>query len=50
MQVRYYCGTAILLEGDLKSVCTSNPMVTCLQTKWPNIEINWHDGHMPSLN
>ncbi|XP_033172403.1 ubiquitin carboxyl-terminal hydrolase MINDY-3 homolog [Drosophila mauritiana] len=49
-KVRYYCGTAILLEGDLKSVCTSNPMVTCLQTKWPNIEINWHDGHMPSLN
>ncbi|EDW65458.2 ubiquitin carboxyl-terminal hydrolase MINDY-3 homolog [Drosophila virilis] len=49
-KVRYYCGSAILLEGDLKSICTSNPMVTCLQTKWPNIEINWHDAHMPSLN
>ncbi|KAH8291627.1 hypothetical protein KR018_007419, partial [Drosophila ironensis] len=49
-KVRYYCGSAILLEGDLKSICTSNPMVTCLQTKWPNIEINWHDSHMPSLN
>ncbi|XP_017107444.2 ubiquitin carboxyl-terminal hydrolase MINDY-3 homolog isoform X1 [Drosophila bipectinata] len=49
-KVRYYCGSAILLEGDLKSICTSNPMVTCLQTKWPNIEINWHDTHMPSLN
>ncbi|XP_052849545.1 ubiquitin carboxyl-terminal hydrolase MINDY-3 homolog [Drosophila gunungcola] len=49
-RVRYYCGSAILLEGDLKSICTSNPMVTCLQTKWPNIEINWHDVHMPSLN
>ncbi|XP_016994980.2 ubiquitin carboxyl-terminal hydrolase MINDY-3 homolog [Drosophila takahashii] len=49
-RVRYYCGSAILLEGDLKSICTSNPMVTCLQTKWPNIEINWHDAHMPSLN
>nr|XP_016937253.1 ubiquitin carboxyl-terminal hydrolase MINDY-3 homolog [Drosophila suzukii] len=49
-RVRYYCGSAILLEGDLKSICTSNPMVTCLQTKWPNIEINWHDTHMPSLN
>ncbi|XP_039496827.1 ubiquitin carboxyl-terminal hydrolase MINDY-3 homolog [Drosophila santomea] len=49
-KVRYYCGSAILLEGDLKSICTSNPMVTCLQTKWPNIEINWHDAHMPSMN
>ncbi|KAH8303455.1 hypothetical protein KR059_011445 [Drosophila kikkawai] len=49
-KVRFYCGSAILLEGDLKSICTSNPMVTCLQTKWPNIEINWHDTHMPSLN
>ncbi|XP_034483692.1 ubiquitin carboxyl-terminal hydrolase MINDY-3 homolog isoform X2 [Drosophila innubila] len=49
-KVRYYLGSAILLEGDLKSICTSNPMVTCLQTKWPNIEINWHDAHMPSLN
>ncbi|KAH8421253.1 hypothetical protein KR009_007017 [Drosophila setifemur] len=49
-KVRYYCGSAILLEGDLKSICTSNPMVTCLQTKWPNIEINWHESHMPSLN
>ncbi|XP_064537201.1 ubiquitin carboxyl-terminal hydrolase MINDY-3 homolog isoform X2 [Drosophila montana] len=49
-KVRYYCGSAILLEGDLKSICTSNPMVTCLQTKWPNIEINWHDAYMPSLN
>ncbi|XP_017850917.1 ubiquitin carboxyl-terminal hydrolase MINDY-3 homolog [Drosophila busckii] len=49
-KVRYYFGSAILLEADLKSICTSNPMVTCLQTKWPNIEINWHDTYMPSLN
>ncbi|XP_068141200.1 ubiquitin carboxyl-terminal hydrolase MINDY-3 homolog [Drosophila tropicalis] len=49
-KVRYYYGSAILLEGDLKSICTSNPIVTCLQTKWPNIEINWHNMHMPSLN
>ncbi|EDV91699.1 ubiquitin carboxyl-terminal hydrolase MINDY-3 homolog [Drosophila grimshawi] len=48
-KVRYYCGSAILLEGDLKSICTSNPMVTCLQTKWPNIEVNWHE-YLPSLN
>ncbi|XP_067635990.1 ubiquitin carboxyl-terminal hydrolase MINDY-3 homolog isoform X2 [Eurosta solidaginis] len=49
-KVRYCKGTAILLESDLKSVCISNPMLTCLQTKWPNIEINWHDMRIPSLN
>ncbi|XP_037938280.1 ubiquitin carboxyl-terminal hydrolase MINDY-3 homolog [Teleopsis dalmanni] len=49
-KVRYYRGSAILLESDLKSVCVSNPMMTCLQTKWPNIEINWHDMRIPSLN
>jgi hypothetical protein len=49
-KVRYSRGTAILLESDLKSMCSqSNPMLTCLQTKWPTIEINWEDK-TPSLN
>ncbi|XP_037810066.1 ubiquitin carboxyl-terminal hydrolase MINDY-3 homolog [Lucilia sericata] len=49
-KVQYCKGSAILLESDLKSICVSNPMMTCLQTKWPNIEINWHDMRIPSLN
>uniref|UniRef100_A0A1A9X4J8 Ubiquitin carboxyl-terminal hydrolase MINDY n=1 Tax=Glossina brevipalpis TaxID=37001 RepID=A0A1A9X4J8_9MUSC len=49
-KVRYSKGSAILLESDLKSICASNPMMTCLQTKWPNIEINWHNMRIPSLN
>ncbi|XP_065364007.1 ubiquitin carboxyl-terminal hydrolase MINDY-3 homolog [Calliphora vicina] len=49
-KVHYCKGSAILLESDLKSICVSNPMMTCLQTKWPNIEINWHDMRIPSLN
>ncbi|KAM7348603.1 ubiquitin carboxyl-terminal hydrolase MINDY-3 homolog [Cochliomyia hominivorax] len=49
-RVHYCKGSAILLESDLKSICASNPMMTCLQTKWPNIEINWHDMRIPSLN
>ncbi|CAD7091558.1 unnamed protein product [Hermetia illucens] len=49
-KVKYRKGTAILLESDLKVMCSSsNHMLTCLQTKWPNIEVNWHDG-VPSLN
>lgn len=49
-KVQYYQGAAILLECDLKSISISNPMLTCLQTKWPNIEVNWNDSRTPSLN
>ncbi|CAH1115314.1 unnamed protein product [Psylliodes chrysocephalus] len=48
--VHYHIGSAILLESDIKSVCESNPMLTVLQTKWPNIEVNWCDNITPSLN
>lgn len=51
-RVKYCCGTAILLETDMygKSMTSlSNSMLTCLQTKWPTIEINWNIG-TPSLN
>lgn len=50
-KVKYSKGSAILLESDLKAMCSSsNLMQTCLQTKWPNIEVNWNDLHIPSLN
>ena len=49
-KVKYNKGTAILLESHVTSMCSqSNPMLTCLQTKWPNIEINWYE-QTPSLN
>ncbi|XP_017772433.1 PREDICTED: protein FAM188A homolog isoform X2 [Nicrophorus vespilloides] len=48
--VIYRHGTAILLESDLRAMCESNPMLTCLLTKWPTIEINWQDNVTPSLN
>ncbi|KAK9874372.1 hypothetical protein WA026_002719 [Henosepilachna vigintioctopunctata] len=49
-EVKYHIGSAILLESDIKSICESNPMLTVLQTKWPNIEVNWCDNITPSLN
>ncbi|XP_055371103.1 ubiquitin carboxyl-terminal hydrolase MINDY-3 homolog [Condylostylus longicornis] len=50
-KVKYNKGTAILLESDLKLMCSiSNNMLTCLQTKWPNIEVNWNESRIPSLN
>lgn len=49
-QVVYQEGKAVLLECSVRSVCESNPMLTCLQTRWPNIEILWVNGTTPSLN
>ncbi|KAG5878374.1 hypothetical protein JTB14_020612 [Gonioctena quinquepunctata] len=49
-QVQFHIGSAILLESEIKAVCESNPMLTVLQTKWPNIEVNWCDNVTPSLN
>nr|CAH7741071.1 unnamed protein product [Callosobruchus chinensis] len=49
-QVYFHMGSAILLESDIKSVCESNPMLTILQTKWPNIEVTWCDNITPSVN
>lgn len=49
-QVQYHYGSAILLESDLKSINDSDPMLTCLQTKWPNVEVQWCDNITPSLN
>ncbi|XP_066996523.2 ubiquitin carboxyl-terminal hydrolase MINDY-3 homolog [Anabrus simplex] len=49
-KVTYQEGQAVLLECDLQCVMESNPMLTCLQTKWPNIEVQWIRGITPSLN
>ncbi|CAH0753807.1 unnamed protein product [Bemisia tabaci] len=49
-KVVYQEGKAVLLECSVRSVCESNPMLTCLQTRWPNIEILWVNGTTPSLN
>ncbi|RZC36356.1 protein FAM188A -like [Asbolus verrucosus] len=49
-QIRYRLGECVLLESDLRAVSESNPMLTVLQTKWPNIEIRWNEAGTPSLN
>lgn len=48
-QIKFRKGTAILLEANLQMCDSSSPILTCLQTKWPNIEVNWVEGE-PSLN
>lgn len=50
-KVKYSHGKAILLETNLADMTSqSNSMLTCLQTKWPNIEVNWILPQTPSLN
>lgn len=49
-KVKYHRGQAILLESSVESICDSDPMLTALQTKWPNIEIQWDPPQKPSLN
>lgn len=50
-QVKYSGpGSAVLLECDLRQmVNNSNPLLMCLQTKWPTIEVEW-GARIPSLN
>lgn len=49
-QIKFRKGTAVILETNLLQMSDlSNPMLTCLQTKWPHIEVNWVEG-VPSLN
>uniref|UniRef100_A0A182IXL8 Ubiquitin carboxyl-terminal hydrolase MINDY n=1 Tax=Anopheles atroparvus TaxID=41427 RepID=A0A182IXL8_ANOAO len=49
-RVLYNRGHAVLLESDMRMYNSSDPMLTCLQTKWHNIEVNWNGDRTPSLN
>ncbi|CAI9728247.1 ubiquitin carboxyl-terminal hydrolase MINDY-3-like [Octopus vulgaris] len=52
-KVAYQEGSITLLveeEYDMQIVVESTPIKTCLETKWPFIDITWKDNHVPSLN
>lgn len=48
-RLQYRTGRAALLECPLRAAST-DPMLTCLQTKWPSIDVVWDDNVSPSLN
>ncbi|XP_059054667.1 ubiquitin carboxyl-terminal hydrolase MINDY-3 homolog [Achroia grisella] len=48
-RVTYRTGRAALLECPMRAA-SADPMLTCLQTKWPSIDVVWDDGQSPSLN
>jgi len=47
---RYNEGNAIILESDVRCLSDDNMLLTCLQTKWPNIDVQWIGGGTPSIN
>ena len=47
-QPKYSKGNAILLEG-VHGTAQSDSMLQILQTKWPNIHVDWEDGP-PRIN
>lgn len=49
-KVMYRMAHCVLLECNINCLLETNPMLTCLQTKWPSIELNWVHGVTPSLN
>lgn len=48
-KIVYHKGQVVLLESNLKCV-SNNSMLTVLQTKWPNLEVEWDNNQQPSLN
>ncbi|XP_065349446.1 ubiquitin carboxyl-terminal hydrolase MINDY-3 homolog [Cloeon dipterum] len=50
-KVEYVEGQAVTLESLVgPSMSDSNTMLTCLQTKWPSLEVQWTACATPSLN
>lgn len=48
-KVQYQEGHACLPEDDIKCVPDATPILTCLQTKWSGIEVQWTSGTVPSI-
>lgn len=49
-EVQYSRGTAKIIEFTDQPSLDLNSIKSCLQTKWPTIEIQWDDSKAPSLN
>lgn len=49
-KVTYIEGNAIIQETDVICISEDVNLQSCLQTKWPNIEVQWKEGVIPSIN
>jgi hypothetical protein len=46
----YQQGHAEIVDGDIQMIHDSSPVLLCMQTKWPGLDVNWLAGRAPSLN
>jgi hypothetical protein len=50
-QVKYLEGTAKIADiQDIVVTTDITPILTCLQTKWPTVELHWKNNVVPSMN
>lgn len=49
-KVTYIEGNAIIQESDVICISEDNNLQSCLQSKWPYIEIQWKGNITPSIN
>lgn len=49
-KVTFIEGNAVIQESDVICIAEDNHLQSCLQTKWPFIEIQWKEGVTPSIN
>ncbi|XP_025411285.1 ubiquitin carboxyl-terminal hydrolase MINDY-3 isoform X2 [Sipha flava] len=49
-KVTYIEGNAIIQESDVICIVEDNNLQSCLQSKWPYIEVQWKGGVTPSIN
>jgi len=49
-KVVYQEGKAMLMDFEVRLYSGNTPILTCLQTKWPGLEIEWAAKTVPSLN
>ncbi|CAG0916953.1 unnamed protein product [Notodromas monacha] len=43
-------GQAEVVDGEIQMMHDQTPILLCVQTKWPSIDVNWKSGRAPSLN
>jgi hypothetical protein len=49
-EVEFICGEATIIDFTDQPSPGLNSIKSCLQTKWPTMEIKWENDKIPSLN
>lgn len=51
LKVQFHEGAAVIVDWQENSGRTSDTVIeSCLQMRWPGIQISWKDEKVPTLN